>query len=221
MAIRLFSIAAIYVMGVVGLGANAHAQERNLPEEVRALAVVCSSGASVGFRGQIEGGIFRLFGKVLEGEGELEVSKSESEFLGSFEDEETRLEARAVYNDCVLGALQIVYNLKRERALGSSESQLLVADPLVRLQPSARFALRVGDSIGLANGGVVAVTGAQKNCSYPTVRISNSADRTWNNLRLSEFLKVPMRESCWVTLYGARSFGENKSCVFSLLYECN
>lgn len=220
MQIRLILVAAAYLLGLVPFSTNAAAQERDLPEEVRALAVVCSSGASVGFRGQIEGGINRLFGKVLEGEGELEVSKSETDFLNSFDDEQLRLEARTVYNECVLGALQIVYNLKQERALGSSDSRLLVPDSLTLMRPGERFALRVGDGIGLAEGGIVAVPKAYKNCGNPSVQITNNARRVFTTIDLAGNIRVPDRDSCWITLYGKRAFGDDESCVYSFLYEC-
>lgn len=220
MLVRSFSIAVTFALGLASLVVGASAQDRDLPEEVRALAVVCSSGASVEFRGQIEGGIFRLFGKVLAGEGELEVSKSETDFLDSFEDERLRLEARSVYNKCVLGSLQIIYNLKQENSLGSSDSQLLVPNALVRLRPDSKFVLRKGDSIGLDEGGIVSVYGSYKNCGKPRVKISNNGKSMPRLLGLSGVLKIPERENCWITLYGMRPLGEENTCAYSFLYQC-
>lgn len=198
------------------------AQERNLPEEVRALAVLCSSGASVKFQGRIEGGIIRLFGKVLEGEGELEKSKSEADFLGSFDDEQLRLEARSIYNECVLDALQIIYNRKQNETLGSSDSQLLVPDSLTRVQAGTQFALRVGDTIGLEDGGVISLIGQGRKdkCGKPRVHISNDGRAKIKYFRTPGNLEVPNRAACWITLYGERSLGEDDACLYSFLYQC-
>lgn len=220
MFVRSFSIAVTIALGLVPLVTAASAQERDLPEEVRALAAVCSSGAKVEFRGQIEGGIFRLFGKVLEGEGEFEISKSETDFLNSFEEEELRLEARKIYNECALGALQIIYNLKQENLLGVSDSQLLVPNALVQLRSGTKFVLRLGDSIGLEEGGIVSVYRKQGDCGKPSVKISNSAISRAYSLDLSDIFKIPERENCWITLYGMRSLGEENACAYSFLYQC-
>ncbi len=220
MSVRAISIAVAFVFCLASFGINASAQDRDLPEEVRALAVVCSSGASVEFRGQIEGGIFRLFGKVLAGEGELEISKSEIDFLNSFEDERLRLEARSVYNKCVLGSLQIIYNLKQDQSLGSSDSQLLVPNALVRLRPDSKFVLRKGDSIGLDEGGIVSLYRKQGDCGRPSIKISNNGSSRAQILDLSDIFKIPERESCWITLYGMRSLGEENTCAYSFLYQC-
>lgn len=220
MLFRPSLIALTCILGLISLATFASSQERDLPEEVRALAVVCSSGASVEFQGQIEGGINRLFGKLLAGEGELEISKSETDFLNSFEDEQLRLEARAVYNECVLGALQIIYNLKRDRTLGSSDSRLLVPDTLVRIRSGARFALRIRDSIGIEEGGTISIRSARKNCGNPHVIISNDGRSSKYPLDLSENLKVPERKNCWITLYAVRSIGDDETCIYSFLYQC-
>lgn len=220
MLIRPLLFIVIWFLGLLSFGAIASAQERDLPEEVRALAVVCSSGASVEFRGQIEGGINRLFGKVLAGQGELEVSKSETDFLSSFENENLRLEARSVYNDCVLGALQIIYNLKHDQALKSSDSRLLVPDSLTLIRSGERFALRTRDAIGLEGGGIISVYEAIKNCGKPRVRISNSGRISNALIDLSDNLAIPDRTNCWITLYGIRSFSDKETCVYSFLYQC-
>ena len=218
MGIILF--AGICLLVFVSLGAPASAQERDLPEEVRALAAVCSTGASVEFRGQIEGGINRLFGKVLAGEGELEVSKSETDFLNAFEDERLRLEARAIYNDCVLGALQIVYNLKKEQSLGSSDSRLLVPDSLAKIQQGERFALRLKDVIGFDDTGIITIRRANEDCGNADVHISNLGKRSRNYMEVGENFRIPEKRGCWITLYGVRSFGDENTCVFSFFYQC-
>jgi hypothetical protein len=174
----------------------------------------------VEYQGKIEGGINRLFGKVLAAEGELEISKSEIDFLSSFEDERLRLAARAVYNDCVLGAIQIIYNLKRDNALQSSDSRLLVPDSLVQIRSGARFALRVGDAIGMEEGGIVSVYNANKSCGTPYVRISNGGISRNRALDLSDNFLIPARSSCWITLYGKRPFGDEKTCAYSFVYQC-
>jgi hypothetical protein len=220
MLLRPFLNIVTSALVFTSLAAATAAQERNLPEEVRALAVVCSSGASVEFQGELEGGINRLFGKVLAAEGELEVSKNETDFLNSFEDERLRLEARGVYNDCVLDAIQIIYNLKRDHSLESSDSRLLVPDGLVRIRSGARFALGVGDTIGMDEGGTVSVYRTSKSCSRPYVRISNNGRSKSNALDLSSNLNIPDRDNCWITLYGMRSFGDDETCAFSFLYKC-
>ena len=212
--------AVIHLLVFVSLGAPASAQERDLPEEVRALAVVCSTGASVEFRGQIEGGINRLFGKVLAGEGELEVSKSETDFLNTFEDESLALEARAIYNDCVLGALQIVYNLKKEKSLGSSSSRLLVPDSLAKIQQGERFALRLRDVVGFDDTGIITIRRAHEDCGNADVHISNTGKRSRNYMEVGENFRIPEKRDCWITLYGVRSFGEENTCVFSFFYQC-
>ncbi len=229
---RLVSAKSICTAVIATLAAFAaiidvKAQDRDLPEEVRALAVVCSSGASSKFRGEIEGGINRLFGKILEGQGELEFSKSEQDFLESFEDENLRLEARKIYNDCALGALQIVYNLKKEKAFQSSDSRLLVPDSLTVVQQGQRFALRSDDVINLQNGGYFNIKNSRdpeekKKCVNPyAVAYNEGSTNSDSRMNILEYLAIPNKRNCRVVLYGARAFGGENVCVYSFSYECS
>ncbi len=205
---------------------TAQAEERNLPEELRALAVLCSSGASVEFRGKIEGGINRFFGKVLSGEGDLAVSKSEDAFLKSFDDEGLRLEARKIYNDCVLGTIGIVYNIKDGKTKRTPTSKLLVPNSLVQIQPGEKFALRDKDSIGISGNGVITISSIQESwgddkCNYPYTAISHKGKRDETTMKIGMNLKVPNNERCYITYYGSRLMSENNKCVYSYIYQCN
>ena len=209
------------LVGLLSVAPAVSSQERDLPEEVRALSVVCSSGASVDFRGQLEGGINRFFGKVLEAEGALELSKSEADFLSSFDDEDLRLKARAIYNECVLGALQIVYNLKKEEKLGALDSRLLVPDTLSKISPGERFALTVGDIVGFDKNGILMIRDARDDCSIVSLEASNLRERKANlSMRVPQHFTLPKQNECWLSLYGSRSFGEDNRCVFSFMYQC-
>ena len=80
------------------------------------------------FQGELEGGLNRIFGKVLAGKGELELSKSETEFLNSFSNESLKIEARKIYNNCAIEALKIVYNKRENQEFGENNTAILVPD---------------------------------------------------------------------------------------------
>jgi len=101
------------------------AQERDLPSEIKALAELCSSVASVKFKGEIKAGLTKFFSGVdASGNADYETSKGESDFLESFEDETLRLEARKVYNTCVTNNLSTIYNMSskvKEKSVSAQE----------------------------------------------------------------------------------------------------
>ncbi len=206
---------------LISFPTGSYPQERDLPEEVRALAVVCSSGASVQARGDIEAGINRFFGKALEVEGEYDVSKSETEFLATFEEEQLRLEARKIYNDCVLGALRMVYNLKEEQALGKAETPILVPQNLSTIPLNKKFAMRAGDTFQLSGGGILSLNRSYAaDCKYAYFTFARDGNRFLFQLTHLKSDRLDKR-GCYIFRYGHRQYNDaNKTCVFSLEYKC-
>lgn len=201
---------------------DSYSQENNVPEEVRALAILCSSGASIKFRGEIEGGLNRLFGKIIAGTGDLEVSENETDFLNSFSDENLKLEARRVYNECALGALQIVYNKRQNASLDSLDVSIVVPETISEVPAGNRFALQPGGSVLLEGGGLLSVQGAYNyDEKKPVVVVSNEGRSNSNALDLGEFLTIPNNEKCHVTYYHSRPLGSDKNLLYSFLFACS
>lgn len=195
-------------------------QERNLPEEIRALSAICSTGADIKFKGEIEGGINKLLGRVLSGSGDLEISKNENEFLGSFEDPNLRLEAKKIFNDCIINTLQIVYNFRKEEKTKFSvtRSKLLVPDALQVIRSGQTFALRNQESISLEKGGVFAINRTRHKGLTP-VGIINGKDRnTFPQFRMGERAGVS-GTGCAITFYARRQI-KNSEFIYSFKYDC-
>lgn len=197
---------------------HAIAEIRNLPEEIRALAVICSSGSSTSFRGQIEGGLNKLFGKVIEGTGELELSKNETDFLNNFKDESLRVEARKVYNDCVKDTLRIIYNRRNNKNTMISSGKLLVPDGLTEVHPGQKFALRLQESVSLLNGGIFSVERTRHNGLTPAVNMSNGSTGHYQ-FKLGSSTSIPNNRECRVTFYSRRHIEKN-SYIYSFQYDC-
>lgn len=201
--------------------ASSVAQQRDLPEELRALAVLCSSGASVKFQGDIEGGINRLFGKIVSGSGSLDISESETEFLSSFNDETLKVEARKVYNDCVLSALQIVYNYREEpKPDGANSVRLLVPDEIATIRSGQRFALLTDGSAMFEEGGVIAVQNYKYKEKAVSVKVSKDGIGDSGSLDIGQNIFVP-KTKCHVTLYQVRETGVGDQKLFSFIYQCS
>ena len=198
------------------------AQERNLPEEIRALAAVCSSGARFEFRGEIEGGLNKIFGRIIQGSGDLSISDNEAEFLNSFKDERLRLEARKIFNDCVRSALEIVYNSRdtlNSSDGGDNSSRILVPDPYSPVKPGQTFALRVQQSIPLQRGGVFAISRARYRGYTPVGTVTNRSSSHFQ-LDIGSYTRVPNSDPCRVTFYSRRPTGQPEEFVYSFRYEC-
>lgn len=214
--------AAIVGCALVAFGGRAVAQESSVPEEVRALSILCSSGASVKFRGEIEGGLNRLFGKIIAGTGDLEISENETDFLNSFQDENLKLEARRVYNECALGALEIVYNKRENDSFAASDVSIVVPEAISEIPKGNRFALQSGGSVMLEKGGLFVVEGPYRNDeTKPVVAMSNAGRSTSAVPDLGTVMAVPESRSCHVTYYHRRISGSGEAIVYSFLYDCN
>jgi hypothetical protein len=214
--------AAFVGCALAAFGGRAVAQESSVPEEVRALSILCSSGASVKFRGEIEGGLNRLFGKIIAGTGDLEISENETDFLNSFQDENLKLEARRVYNECALGALEIVYNKRENDSFATSDVSIVVPEAISEIPTGNRFALQSGGSVMLEKGGLFVVEGPYTNDeTKPVVAMSNAGRSTSTVPELGTAMAVPESRSCHVTYYHRRNSGSGEEIVYSFLYDCN
>lgn len=198
---------------------DVNAAERSYPEEVRALAAVCSSGASVAARGAIEGRLNLFLRKVVSAEGNLEIAEGREDFLESFEDESLRIEALKVFNQCVIDAMKIIYNIRPSSKGGSKATSLLVPDPLKSISPGTRFSLRRGESIMLDTGGVMTFQANSR--GGLAVYIYNQGRRnTQNNgIRVGSRFSVPSSK-CDIIYYSKRD-DDNKDGVHSFLYQCH
>lgn len=78
-----------------------------VPDAIRELGEACKSGASVSLQGAFDSAFLRwAAGAKIDGNAFL--TRNETEFLLSFEDEALRLEARRLYNGCIrIGFQQI------------------------------------------------------------------------------------------------------------------
>ena len=216
------SATAFVCCALIVWGARAFAQETNIPEEVRALSILCSSGASVKFRGEIEGGLNRLFGKIIAGTGDLEISENETDFLNSFSDENLKLEARRVYNECALGALEIVYNKRENASFNTSDVSIVVPEAISEILVGNRFALQSGGSVLLEKGGLFSVEGPYNyDETKPVVVMSNAGQSTSTVPDLGKTMLVPESRSCHVTYYHGRASGPDDKIVYSFLYDCS
>jgi len=197
---------------------SAEAAERSLPEEVRALAAICSSGANVELRGAIEGRLNILLGKMVVADGELKISEGREDFLQSFESEPMRVEALKVFNQCVIDAMKIIYNIRPGSNVGVKSTSILVPDPLESVLPGQRFSLRRGDSVLLDTGGVMTFQTSSRGglAAY----ISNKGRRYSQNngIKVGSSFKVP-NSNCEIIYYSKR--GKNKeNDVHSFIYQC-
>lgn len=215
--------AAVFIGCALALsGGGALAEASNIPEEVRALSILCSSGASVKFRGEIEGGLNRLFGKIIAGTGDLEISENETDFLNSFSNETLKLEARRVYNECALGALEIVYNKRENASFNSTDVSIVVPEAIAEVPAGNRFALQSGGSVLLEKGGLMSLEGPYRNDeTKPVVIMSNAGQSTSFVPELGKAMIIPESRSCHVTYYHRRSSGSGDDIVYSFLYDCN
>lgn len=196
----------------------ASSQERDLPQEIKALSAVCSSGASLEFRGQLEGGINRFFGKVLAGEGELEISRSEDEFLKSFEGDQFRFEARKIYNECVLQALQIVYGIASRRPDETAYSRIIVPSGLKFIVPGSEFGVNSGQSVRLHNGSIMSVVAKRGYPDIAQTTVVSGGNTTAEDLRIARRPTMQVSSSCWITYYNYS--GRDHGRIYSFVYDC-
>lgn len=211
-AAAIFALAGLFIQTPASL-----AQERDLPEEVRALAAVCAAGTTnVTFRGEIEGGLNRLFGRMLSGTGDLDFSESGNEFINSFQDEQLKLEARRIVSDCVIRAMEIIYNFSKEDRLTNTSSSILVPDALSRVSAGQQFALKAGQSIMLESGAIFSVSSvyAQK----PVGSFTHKGRERTNRLDIGETISS-QDDPCSVVYYTKREIAE-KEFVYSFIYQC-
>lgn len=197
-------------------------EENSVPEDVRALAVLCSSGSSVQFRGQIEGGLNNLFGKIISGDGELAISENETDFLNSFEDENLKVEARRVYNDCAIRALEIIYNQRKQPSYDPSKIALLTPNTISTISSGTQFALMLGEVVKLKEGGMFTVENVDsENPSSPEVLFTKNGTKNSNKLSIGNFIQAPYEAGCIVNYYASRSSKNPGAFVYSFLYECS
>jgi hypothetical protein len=184
---RIFFLAASIAL----CADKSQADEKSIPEEVRALAVLCSTGSSVEFRGQIEGGLNKLFEKIIAGSGDLEISKNETDFLNSFDDDKLKIEARRVYNECALGALEIIHNRKINSSFDLSQDIVVTPSSIIEIRNGQKFALRVGDSVLLEGGAVFSLPEAYSyDQSRPVGKLTNEGSGTGSAFELGGTLQV-------------------------------
>lgn len=188
-------------------------QSRNLPEEVKALAVLCSSGASIKFRGKLEGGINKFFGKILSGTGDISISKNEEDFLNGFNDEQLKIEARKAYNVCVIEALKIIYNKKEDGGLLENSSRILVPNPLNIVGVGQQFAMRTNNTVRLSKGEIFSVQADHRYHGVVNVKLNINGRVDSDEMRIGETIRS-RRNNCWITYY---AYSDQ---IFSFVYEC-
>ena len=206
------TIAATFAI-VFSFANSVFGQARNLPEEVKALAVLCSSGASIEFQGQLEGGINKLFGKVLSGKGDFSISKNEQEFLSGFQDENLKIVARKAYNDCVIEALKIIYNKREDGTLSESSKRILVPSQLDTVEKGQQFAMRTNNTVRMSNGEIFSVRADSRYEGVVDVKLNVGGKKYGDEMRIGDTIRN-RRDNCWITYY---AFNDQ---LFSFLYEC-
>ena len=213
------SITFLVFFVLLGFGSLQRAAAQPTAAEIRSMADLCSSGASVKFRGDIAVGLTRMFGKVITGEGEYEASRGENDFLNSFKDERLRLEARRIYNDCAIQAIEAIReNMRQQSALHPEELEVIEGSSAV--VPIGRvFRLSVGQSAILAGGGVFSVEAGASWRKNPVAKLSNRGSGTGTSLRGGSVLEIPHRRGCTVTFMGK---AENATGAdgYNFVYDC-
>lgn len=185
-------------------------------DEIRAMAELCSSGASIRFRGEIAGGLTKYLGKIVAGEGEWTKSRGEDEFLSSFKDERLRLEARKIYNNCAIEAIRTLREERRRQSKLNPE-QLNIVNGASSIVPIGRvFSLRPDQSAVLAGGGVLSLRRSSSWRNVPSAKLTNNGAGTGAHLKPGLVLEVPYARGCIVSYLSASGAEQ-----YNFLYECS
>lgn len=200
---------------------GANALERDLPEELRALAVICSSSADISYRGSIEGGINKLFGKIVAGSGDFIKDRDANDFLNDFDDENLKIEARKIYIDCVENTLSYVYGFNQNTNVAADQpsSRILVPDGTVAVKPGQKFALRVNMTMPLSEGGFFSVIDFTYGGEIPIATISHKNNSLRTTMTLGNSISIN-KHNCFVTYYSLRNESDEQF-IYSFQYDCN
>jgi len=90
------------------------AEERNISEEINSLVNLCQSRTSIHIDGNLEGGLRRFFGSIIEGNGELSYEDGRYEFLNMFSTDAAKLEAQRIFNACAIDGMDRIYGKRKD-----------------------------------------------------------------------------------------------------------
>lgn len=204
---------------LIGLSSPSFAVERNLPEELKAIVSVCTSGFSASSKGELEAGIVRFLSNQIEAKGELMInSGGMKELLDQFTDEKLKIEASKIFTGCVVDTVDKIYSFRETQKIPKTQhsDKILVPEAETIVEPGQTFALTVGRSASLVNSrAFIAITGDRYEGTVPLVTFTEETKSLKVQPTIGE--KIMFRDkSCWVTYY-AMDAGKK---VYSFKLQC-
>lgn len=201
------------------LSATVAAQDRPLPEELKTLAAACaSSSKDLRVQGELEAGINKMFGKVLDGSGEVDYAEVRNDFVNSLSDDTARLEAMRIMNECVISLIEKAYAFRGPQSSAAPPKAPLLGG-IEQIDEGTLFTLDRSKSVALSDGTVVAIYSVSSLRKEPTIRLSNSGTNITKKMHMGDSVFTNGSKKCTVTYYSVQDSGEDEK-IYSFYYDC-